>query len=239
VVSNGLTTPVTSAGAGLFVGSLSPINDLCSSAPAWLLRGSAASLGGCTIQLTPGSTTQAGSIVWPTLIATGNLQLSFTVTVKNTSVTPADGFCLVLADPSLGATTSSLGLTGQGLGAKGIPGFVLGFDTYQNGSLPAPGDPPVPYLGVGRGETVLWENPWTNYNHNIPALAVHNSVVTHNYTVSLVQGQMTVTMDGAQVFSGLVRVPPVAYLMFTASTGGSYEEHDISNLSAILSAPSN
>ena len=22
------------------------------------------------------------------------------------------------------------------------------------------GDPPVPYLGVGRGETALWENPW-------------------------------------------------------------------------------
>jgi len=139
---------------------------------------------------------------------------------------------MVLGDPSLGATPTSSGETGQGLGAAGIPGFVLGFDTYENF-----GDPPVPYLGVGRGEAALWENPWFNVNTNIPALATAGLVVSHDYTVTIVQGQITVTMDGTQVFSGSVAVPPVAYLYVTASTGGSWEQTDISNLAATVSTP--
>jgi len=235
LVSNGSTSSVTSDAVALFVGSLSPINDLGDS--SWVSRGSA-SIASSVATLTT-TTAQAGSIVWPTLISTGNIKLSFTIAVSNATSPPADGFCLVLADPSLGATTSSTGALGQGLGAKGIPGFVLGFDTYQNGALPIPGDPPVPYLGVGRGEAALWENPWTNYNTNIPVLAESGVTHTHAYVVTIVQGQMTVTMDGNQVFSGPVSVPPVAYLMITASTGGLAEQVDISSLSATLSAPTN
>ena len=48
---------------------------------------------------------------------------------------------------------------------------------------------------------------------------------------------MTVTMDGTQVFSGNVTVPPVAYLYFTASTGGFYEQTVIQSLTATVSAP--
>jgi Bacterial Ig-like domain (group 2) len=235
VVSNGTTAPVTSSSASLFVGALSGVNGLCDS--SWTPAGNALAQGtspNCSFQLTAAATTQHGEIVWPTLIATGNIQLSFTVAISNPSATPADGFAMVLGDPSLGATPTSLGATGYGLGAEGIPGFVLGFDTYHNA-----GDPTVPYLGVGRGETALWENPWFNVNTNIPALAIHATTVTHNYTVSIVQGQMTVTMDGTQVFSGSVTVPPVAYFYMTASTGGSYERTVISNLSATVSAPSN
>ena len=109
---------------------------------------------------------------------------------------------------------------------------MLGFDTYENA-----GDPPVPYLGVGRGETALWENPWLNVNTNIPLLASDTMTETHSYVVTIVQGKMTVTMDGTQVFSGNVTVPPVAYLYFTASTGGSYEQTVIQSLTATVSAP--
>lgn len=35
---------------------------------------------------------------------------------------------------------------------------------------------------------------------------------------------MTFAMDGSQVFSGNVTVPPVAYLYGTASTGGAWED---------------
>src|SRR5208283_3679300 len=184
VVSNGTTASVTSSSASLFVGALSGVNGLCDS--NWSPVGNAVAQGtspNCSFQLTAAVTTQHGEIVWPTLIATGNIQLSFTVAISNPSTTPADGFAMVLGDPSLGATPTSLGATGYGLGAEGIPGFVLGFDTYHNA-----GDPPVPYLGVGRGETALWENPWFNVNTNIPALATHGTTVTHNYTVSIVQG---------------------------------------------------
>jgi hypothetical protein len=236
VVSNGVTSSVTSSSASLFVGDLSGVSNLCNT--AWTAIGSAIPLSACSFQLTSATANQHGEIVWPTLISTGNIQLGFTVTISNPSTPPADGFAIVLGDPSLGATLSSQGATGKGLGAQGIPGFVLAFDTYYN-AFPTPSDPPVPYLGVGRGETALWENPWFNVNSKIPALATVGSSVSHDYTVSIVQGKMTVTMDGVQVFSGSVSVPPVAYFYVTSSTGASYEQTVISNLSATVSVPSN
>ena len=51
---------------------------------------------------------------------------------------------VVLGDPSLGATPTSIGSTGMGLGADGIPGLVFAFDTYLNA-----GDPTVVYVGGG------------------------------------------------------------------------------------------
>lgn len=48
---------------------------------------------------------------------------------------------------------------------------------------------------------------------------------------------MTVTMDGYELFTGPVSLPPVAYLGFTASTGGAEEAVTFSNLTATVSAP--
>ena len=44
-------------------------------------------------------------------------------------------------------------------------------------------------------------------------------------------------MDGYELFSGKVSLPPAAYLGFTASTRGSEESITFSNLTAIVSAP--
>jgi Immunoglobulin I-set domain len=232
VVSNGTTSSVTSNAAALFVGPLSGIDNLCSS--NWVAQGTAIAESGCAYQLTDNLNNQRGAIVWPTLISTDNVQLSFTMQIyDSTSNPPADGFAVVFGDPTLGATPSSVGAAGQGLAAEGIPGLVLGFDDYHNA-----GEYPVPYLAYGRGETALWENPWYGVNTNIPALAALGSTISHNYTVSLVQGTMTVTMDGVQVFSGNVTVPPVAYFYVTSSTGGKFEQTTISNVSAVVSPPS-
>ncbi len=236
VVGNqGLTSPVTSSTAALFVGALSGVNNFCTGG-GWMKEGSTTGPTGsgsnCAYELTAADTSEYGEIVWPTLISTANIELTFTITVSNTSNPPADGFAMVLGDPSLGALPTSAGAVGSGLGAEGIPGFVLGFDTFENA-----GDPPVPYLGVGRGETALWENPWLNVNTNIPLLASDTMSETHSYVVTIVQGKMTVTMDGTQVFSGNVTVPPVAYLYFTASTGGFFEQTVIQSLTATVSAP--
>jgi hypothetical protein len=122
----------------------------------------------------------------------------------------------------------------MGLGAEGIPGTLFALDTYHNA-----GDPAVPYVAVGRGETALFEKPWFNVNTSIPAVVSSSMPITHAYVVTIVQGQMTVTMDGIQVLSGNVAPPPVAYLYITASTGGSYENTVISNVSATVSVPSN
>ena len=232
VVSNGVTSSVTSNSAGLFVGPLASVPDLCNT--SWSALGNAVAQPGCAFQLVPAANNQHGEIVWPTLISTGNIQISFTVTLSNPSALPADGFTVLLADPSLGATPTSLGAQGMGLGAEGIPGAMFALDTYHNA-----GDPTVPYLAVGRGETALFGKPWFNVNTTIPAVVSSSMPISHDYTVSIVQGQVTATMDGVQVFSGTIATPPVAYLFITASTGGSYEDTVISHVSAAVSVPAN
>ncbi len=232
VVSNGVTSSVTSNSAGLFVGPLAGVPDLCNT--SWSALGNAVTQPGCAFQLVSAANNKHGEIVWPTLVSTGNIQISFTVTLSNPSALPADGFTVLLADPSLGATPTSLGAAGMGLGAEGIPGAMFALDTYHNA-----GDPTVPYLAVGRGETALFGKPWFNVNSSIPAVVSSSMPITHDYTVSIVEGQVTATMDGVQVFSGNIKPPPVAYLFITASTGGSYEDTVVSNVSATVSVPSN
>jgi hypothetical protein len=147
------------------------------------------------------------------------------------------------------------GAVGEGIGANGIPGFMLGFDTYQDGDLQTqpvgctyqttlPCDPvAVPYMAVGQGASTLWENPWSFVNGDLDTQASTDYSAstyansTHNYVVTVVNGVMTVTMDTYELFSGKVSLPPAAYLGFTASTGGSEETVIISNLTATVSAP--
>ncbi|HEX4379246.1 MAG TPA: hypothetical protein VH022_04390, partial [Candidatus Acidoferrum sp.] len=232
VVSNGVSANVTSTTAALFVGPLGQVPNLCDT--NWDAVGSAIVQSGCKYQLTASTGNQHGEIVWPTLIATDNVVLSFTVTLSNPSSTPADGFTVVLGDPSLGATPTSVGATGFGLGAQGIPGLVFGYDTYHNST-----DPPVPYVAVGRGETNLFEAPWFLVNTNIPQLVSSSMPISHDYTVTLVKGVVTETLDGAVVMTGNVTAPPIAYLYVTASTGGSWETTVISNVSATVTQPPN
>ncbi len=255
------TNPLTSSTAGLFVGSLGAVGNpaagsgLCNTGGVnWVLNGNTPgtssgdvpyqNTSGCSIELTNDQGGEHAAVYWPTLISTAKFSVSFTVAISATNGTPADGFTMVLGDPSQGATTSSLGATGSGLGADGIPGFVLGFDTYQNGLGCAGCDPvPVPYMAVGQGATALWENPWTFVNGNLDtqnstdytASTFANS--THSYVVTVVNSIMTVTMDGYELFTGTVSLPPAAYLGFTASTGGAMEAVTISALTATVSAP--
>lgn len=176
VVSNGVTTSVTSNSAGLFVGPLPNVPNLCNA--NWSAIGDAVAAPSCSYQLTTASNDQHGELVWPYLISTGNIQISFSVTFSNPSALPADGFTVLLADPSLGATTTSLGAVGMGLGAKGIPGLLFELDTYHNAGEPAV----VPYIAVTRGESALFENPYFNVNTNIPTVVSSSGPITHSYT---------------------------------------------------------
>jgi len=162
------------------------------------------------------------------------MTLSFTMTLSNPSATPADGFTIVLGDPSLGATPTSIGAVGMGLGAKGIPGLVFEYDDYHNA-----GEPPVPYFAVTRGESAQFENPYYAYNGNIPTLVAVGQTITHNYVLTIVNNVLTVTLDGAEVVNTLINPPPVAYVYVTASTGGSYETAVISNVSSVITPPPN
>ena len=82
---------------------------------------------------------------------------------------------------------------------------------------------------IHRSPTSVWEEARRPSGRNLGSTSTQTflllrplaSSISHDYTISIVQGAMTVTMDGSQVFSGSVSVPPVAYLYVTASTGGS------------------
>ena len=260
------TNPLTSSTAGLFVGSLGSIGNptagdgLCNTTSKWVLNGTVTSQNNtaCTILLVNDKGNEEASVYWPNLISTANFSVTFTVTVSAAkNAIPADGFTMVLADPSQGATTSTIGGVGEGIGALGIPGFVLGFDTFQDGNLSTgstigsvPGEPfdpvTVPYMAVGQGAAALWENPWTFVNGALntqlstdytPDEFASPGGTAHTYVVTVVNGVMTVTIDTFELFSGRVSLPPAAYLGFTASTGGEEETVVISNLTAIVSAP--
>jgi hypothetical protein len=234
VVSNGTST-ATSNSAALFVGPLAQVANLCDS--NWSAIGNAVALlplSSCSYQLTASTNNQHGELVWPTLVATGDMTLSFTMTLSNPSSTPADGFTIVLGDPSLGATPTSIGIVGQGLGAEGIPGLVFEYDDYHNA-----GEPAVPYFAVTRGETAQFENPYYAYNGNIPTLVAVGQSITHNYVLTIVNNVLTVTLDGSEVVNALINPPPVAYVYVTASTGGSYETAVISNVSSVITPPPN
>jgi hypothetical protein len=69
----------------------------------------------------------------------------------------------------------------------GIPGIAITFDDYynapdENGALPWRGDPQVPYIGVTRGETPLYEEPFFMENGAIPPLAAYGQSIRHNHT---------------------------------------------------------
>ncbi len=213
VVSNGSST-ATSNTAALFVGPLAQVPDFATRTG----RRSATPprSPGCSYQLTASTNNQHGELVWPTLVATDDMTLSFTVTLSNPSSTPADGFTIVLGDPSLGATPTSIGMVGQGLGAQGIPGLVFEFDDYHNA-----GEPPVPYFAVTRGESAQFENPLLREQRKYSYVGCCRAVDHARLCGDDREQRLTVTLDGAEVVNTLINPPPIAYLYVTASTGGS------------------
>ena len=76
-------------------------------AGGWTLNGTA-SLTGSSLQLTPASGTSAGSAFWPQTIDPRALKIEYDATIGGGS--GADGIALVFADPSKGATPTSLGV---------------------------------------------------------------------------------------------------------------------------------
>jgi len=246
------TNAITSNQAALFVGDSVTVGNgsddggLCnSSSTKWALNGTNPgytsshipyqNTSACTILMTKDTGLGNGgggysAVFWPQLIPTSNFTASFEVQIASSSSVPADGFAMILANPTQGATTKSLGAGGFGLGVAGIPGLVLGFDTFWDSSsantCSSVDDPiAVPYMAIGQGACALWENPWTNVNGYLDTQDSKDYTIgtfansTHDYVVKNDNGVTTVTMDGYELFSGQVTYPPSAYLGFTASTG--------------------
>ena len=183
----------------------------------WTLNGSASLLGtapGSLLQLTPPEPVLAGSAFWPTPVPSTSLTVSFDTVIGGGAV-GADGLTFLLADPSRGATPTSLGGAGGGLGAAGIPGTAVGVVTF-----------PARYVGIAENDSNGSGMNWVTTNTDIPPL--RDSV--RNVQVTVVNGVMTVSVDGITKLTRSVVLPPQVLVGFTAGTGGYDDQHAVSNV---------
>ncbi len=227
-VSGGqLTVPSFSLSAGNDVVAF--FNTWTASAPStipdptaggWQLNGSS-TLSGGQLVLTPATAMLAGTAFWPQTINPANLTIDFDASI--TGGTGADGLALVLADASKGATATSLGYRGGGLGFSGIPGIAVALDEYKNAANPS-----ANFTGITDGPTSAAPDQlhWLATANLTAAL----QGATHHVQIVTANGTLTVFIDGTQVLSQAVALPASAFLGFSAGTGGLTNIHAISNL---------
>ncbi len=190
------------------------------SAGGWQLNGSSA-LSGAELVLTPATAEQAGSAFWPQSLDPRNMTVAYDATIGGGS--GADGLALVIADPSRGATATSLGVHGGGLGFSGIPGIAVALDEFKNAANPSNN-----FAGVSDG-------PIATANDQLHWLATANLAsalqgATHHIVVTTAAGTLSVAVDGSTVLSQAVTLPASAFLGFSAGTGTMTNRHAISHL---------
>jgi hypothetical protein len=183
----------------------------------WQLNGSA-SMNGSTLILTPAGNDQAGSAFWPTPVSANGLTISFDARIDQG--TGADGMTLTFADPLAGATPTSLGTPGGGLGYSGIPGVAISFDTFRNG-----GDPSDNFVGIAT----------TAFGDSLVFLATNSSIpplqnATRRVVIRYTNGTLNVFIDGTLYLSQAVSISPWALVGWTAGTGGLTNRHSVSNV---------
>jgi hypothetical protein len=176
-----------------------------------------ASLSGTSLIMNPNTGNASGSAFWPTPVAMANLHASFSLTIDQG--TGADGAAFVLGNPAAGARPTMVGGSGGALGAAGIPGVAITFDTFKNGA-----DPSNNFIGIavsGGGLT---------YNQTSTAIpTLHNS--TQAIDIQVAGGVITVKVGGVTKLTSTLALPTTAYVGFTGSTGGLTDRHMVTNVS--------
>jgi hypothetical protein len=193
------------------------------SAGGWTLNGTA-TMSGSSLQLTPAVGFSAGSAFWPQTVDPRALKIEYEATIGGG--TGADGMALVFADPSKGATPTSLGVAGGGLGFSGIPGLAVALDEYQNAVNPSNN-----FVGVTDGPTA----GGTDLLHWLGTATLLSPLqeATHRITVTTSATTIIVAVDGTQVLSQAAVLPSSAYIGFSGGTGGLTNRHAVANLTVV------
>jgi hypothetical protein len=190
-------------------------------AGGWKLNGTT-TLNGTALQLTNATATfAAGSAFWPTAIDPHGLRIDFDATINGGS--GADGLAFIFADATHGATPSSLGYRGGGLGFSGIPGLAIALDTYKNSVNPS-----ANFIGITNGPTTTSRDllHWLATT----TLTASLRTTTHHITITTTATTLTVSVDGTQVLTQTLTLPTSTYLGFSGATGGLTDRHAITNL---------
>lgn len=204
------------------------------------LVGSAA-IAGSVLRLTPATQFQAGAAWYATQVPVANgFQTTFDFELTNASTPPGDGFAFVVQNSGVFA----LGLDGGNLGYGSPPGggipdsIAVEADVYKNG-------PPIEYGDVSGNEIAVQScgtGP-NSANHLVGCTLGITNVVSptmadgaaHQVVISYVPDMLTISLDGSNVLQAPVNLSTElslsggdhAWIGFTGSTGGAYENNDI------------
>jgi hypothetical protein len=185
--------------------------------PSWVRNGMAALSGTNLVLTAAGGGYGSGSSFYPLPVPTSGLSVSFTAQIGGG--TGGDGLTLALLDPTQNADTA-LGNAGAGLGFAGLGGVAVGLDTAWNSSTSSGN-----FVGIATSTAgASGDAVFVASNTSIPNLRTG----THTFTVAYsAAGVLTVGMDGTQVLSTAVALPPNALIGFTGANGGSDDNHVI------------
>ncbi|MGB2502766.1 MAG: lectin-like domain-containing protein, partial [Flavobacteriaceae bacterium] len=185
--------------------------------------------GGGVYRITPNLNTQSGSIWYQRRL---DLRVEFTFDVDlnfGNSNSGADGIAFVLQNLDLGQ-----GSSGGGLGYGGItPSYVIEMDTYQNGHDPTSGADHIGFILNGASSTNQQGSPDAVETINLEDGNWHNMLIEWNPQSTTLS--YTFTHNNGTVYSqaknidiaGTVLNSNIAYMGFTASTGGERNEQSV------------
>lgn len=197
-------------------------------AGGWQLNGSAAA-SATNLILTHNASYLAGSAFWPALVETQDLKVSYDMTIDQGQ--GADGMTFTFGDPQDGATPSSLGSYGNGLGFAGIGGIAVTFDTYKR----LANEPSSNFIGIAARSSGEQLNYVATTTAALPAMVN----ATHHVDITYTGGNLKVDLDGITRLRKAIALPANAYLGWTAGTGSLTDRHMVSNVvfSRVVPAP--
>jgi len=220
--------------------------------PAGLALNQDAAIVGGVLRVTPAAGSQNGSVWFDTPVEIGSgFDTIFTFRIANTSAGGADGMAFVIHDDPAGIQAianlgSAMGYSGSLTDtANGLDrSIAVELDTYQAGQW---GDPSPNHLSVhtgGSGDNSALED--YSLGQHIPSTNLSDGNV-HTLRVRYFPGTLEVYLDdlatpvitaaydlssggsfinGAPI-DGLGLTGGLAYVGFTGSTGGAWEDHDV------------
>jgi hypothetical protein len=180
----------------------------------WSYNGSATMSGSGNL-LTPATTNQAGATVDPTAISAANFETGFTSTI--TGGTGGDGLTLSLLDAS-SVISSAVGNHGNGVGATGLAGIYVILNTYTGNKVASS-------VSIGTNPASGTAPKLLYTTTSVPSL-----LGTHQVTVAVYHGVLTVAVDGTQVLQGAVTLPSSVLPAFTAGTGATTDAQTVSGV---------
>jgi len=162
------------------------------------------------LRLTEATGGQRGTAFFLNRMPSQVFEANFTLEVAGGS--GADGMSFAILEET---DPTSIGVSGGGLGVRGLSGYAVEFDTYTNSSV---GDLTSDHVAfIETVEMGFYEQQAATFRE-VGEIAVE---------VTMVAGAFTVDMDGVEVLSGFTADFDLVDAMFgfTGSTGGVNDEH--------------